>query len=66
MSIKGLADNFQSNSPARRARAIDLLHEDGGFGSDDEAELMVLFSKNVAFADVFVATKDRVKRKNFA
>ena len=52
-------------TPERRIKAINLVDDDGEFSDNEQAHVMVLFSRDIAIADTFTGIKSKSIRTAF-
>ena len=52
-------------TPQRRKHAIQLVYDDGEYSENEEADIMVLFMKNVAVADTYANIPRKSDRVRF-
>jgi hypothetical protein len=52
-------------TPERRVKAINLVEDDDAFSDDEQAHVMVLFSRDIAIADTYMGIKSKSVRTAF-
>ncbi|KAG6875044.1 hypothetical protein C0992_005402 [Termitomyces sp. T32_za158] len=66
-AILGLSKTMEvgPSTPQHRKQSMDIVTKDGKFSKSEMAHVMVLFAKDIAYANTFVSTDDKEVRTEF-